>query len=182
MQDLPYSLMLELEKVARKSLPPVDQWLPENEKDIDLEILPDGTWNYMGTPILRRRMIHLFASVLRKEDEDYFLVTPVEKCRIRVADVPFQIVLMDVEGEGKHQNLIVTTDMGERLCVNTEHPMRITHKDYQSIPYVTIRNDMEGRMIRNVYYQLAELVVEKDGKMGVWSGGEFFVLGLSESF
>ena len=79
MQDLPYSLMTELEKVTGKDLPPVHLWHPENEKDIDLEILPDGTWNYMGTPILRRRLIHLFASVLRKEDEDYFLVTPVEK-------------------------------------------------------------------------------------------------------
>ena len=182
MQDQPYSLMMELEKVARKSLPPVEHWQPENEKDIDLEVLSDGTWNYMGTPILRRRLIHLFASVLRKEDDDYFLVTPVEKCRIRVADVPFQIVLMDVEGEDKYQNLIVTTDMGDRICINAEHPVRITHKNDESIPYVLIRNDMEGRMIRNVYYQLAELVVEKDGEVGVWSGGEFFALALSESF
>ena len=82
MQDLPYSLMTELEKVARKDLPPVALWQPEVEKDIDMEVLPDGTWNYMGTPILRRRLIHLFASVLRKEGDDYFLVTPLEKCRI----------------------------------------------------------------------------------------------------
>ena len=82
-----------------------------------MEVLPDGTWNYMGTPILRRRLIHLFASVLRNEGDDYFLVTPLEKCRIRVLDVPFQIILMNVIGEGTLQSLEITTDMGETLFV-----------------------------------------------------------------
>ena len=174
MQDLPYSLMTELEKVARKDLPPVALWQPEVEKDIDMEVLPDGTWNYMGTPILRRRLIHLFASVLRKEGDDYFLVTPLEKCRIRVLDVPFQIILMNVIGEGTLQSLQITTDMGETVVVDSEHPLRIVHRNDESIPYVMIRAGMEGRMNRNVYYQLAGLLTEREGELGVWSRNHFF--------
>ena len=155
-------------------MPPVDLWQPEVEKDIDMEVLSDGTWNYMGTPILRRRLIHLFASVLRKEGEEYFLVTPVEKCRIRVLDAPFQIVLMDVFVEGSIQNLQVTTDMGEVVLIDAAHPLRIVHNNGESIPYVMIRDGMEGRMNRNVYYQLADLLVERDGKLGIWSGNSFF--------
>jgi len=174
MQDLPYSLMKELERFVGKGLPPLDNWHPETEKDIDLEILANGTWNYMGTPILRRRLISLFASVLRKEGEEYFLVTPVEKCRIRVLDVPFQIVLMGVSAEGSIQNLQVTTDMGEKVFIDAEHPLRMEHNNGESIPYVMIRGGMEGRMNRNVYYQLADLLVERDGKLGLWSGNSFF--------
>ena len=174
MQDLPYSLMTELEKVARKDLPPVALWQPEVEKDIDMEVLPDGTWNYMGTPILRRRLIHLFASVLRKEGDDYFLVTPLEKCRIRVLDVPFQIILMNVIGEGTLQSLEITTDMGETVVVDSEHPLRIVHRNDESIPYVMIRAGMEGRMNRNVYYQLAALLTDREGELGVWSRNHFF--------
>ena len=174
MQDLPYSLMTELEKVARKDLPPVALWQPEVEKDIDMEVLPDGTWNYMGTPILRRRLIHLFASVLRKEGDDYFLVTPLEKCRIRVLDVPFQIILMNVIGEGASQSLEITTDMGETVVVDSEHPLRMVHRNDESIPYVMIRAGMEGRMNRNVYYQLAGLLTDREGELGVWSRNHFF--------
>tara|TARA_B100000401_G_scaffold391976_1_gene299010 strand:+ start:127 stop:663 length:537 start_codon:yes stop_codon:yes gene_type:complete len=174
MQDLPYSLMTELEKVARKDLPPVALWQPEVEKDIDMEVLPDGTWNYMGTPILRRRLIHLFASVLRKEGDDYFLVTPLEKCRIRVLDVPFQIILMNVIGEGASQSLEITTDMGETVVVDSEHPLRMVHRNDESIPYVMIRAGMEGRMNRNVYYQLAGLLTDREGELGVWSRNHFY--------
>ncbi|MAM82224.1 MAG: proteophosphoglycan precursor [Gammaproteobacteria bacterium] len=174
MQDLPYSLMTELEKVARKDLPPVALWQPEVEKDIDMEVLPDGTWNYMGTPILRRRLIHLFASVLRKEGDDYYLVTPLEKCRIRVLDVPFQIILMNVIGEGASQSLEITTDMGETVVVDSEHPLRMVHRNDESIPYVMIRAGMEGRMNRNVYYQLAGLLTDREGELGVWSRNHFF--------
>ncbi len=176
MQDLPYSLMTELEKVATKGLPPVALWDPDVEKTIDLEVMADGTWHYMGTPILRRRLIRLFASVLRREGEDYFLVTPVEKCRIQVRDVPFQVVLMDVEGQGPAQNLVVTTDMGETVNIDAQHPLRMIHTDDESIPYVMIRDGMEGRMNRNVYYQLADLVTHSGGEMGIWSGDQFFSL------
>jgi len=178
MQDLPYSLMSELDKVSGGELPPVHLWQPENENAIDLVIERDGNWNYLGSPIKRRRLIHLFASVLRRDGEDYFLVTPVEKCRITVEDVPFQVILMDVEDEDESQRLTVTTDMGEQVIIDADHPLRIEQQGDEWIPYVMIRNGMEGRMNRNVYYQLAELLTEDPAStwLGIWSAGQFFAL------
>jgi hypothetical protein len=174
MQDLPYSLMAELDKVAGKANPPVHLWHPENEKDIDMVIQRDGTWLYLGTPIKRRRLVHLFASVLRREGENYYLVTPVEKCRITVADAPFQVLLMAVSGSETAQRLQMTTDMGEEVVVDADHPLRMAQQGDEWVPYVLVRDGMEARVNRNVYYQLADLMVEQDGALGVWSGGVFF--------
>jgi hypothetical protein len=174
MQDLPYSLMSELEKVTADGHPPVHLWHPENEKDIDLVVTREGVWNYLGTPIKRPRLVRLFASVLRKDGDEYFLVTPVEKCRITVEDVPFQVLLLDDEGEGQDQNLMVTTDMGESVPVDEAHPLRMAQEGDEWIPYVLIRNDMEARCNRNVYYHLAELMQQHDGSHGVWSNGHFY--------
>ncbi len=186
MQTMPYSLIAELERVTTKGAAPVHLWHPEDEKDIDLVVQRHGTWLYMGTPITRPRLVRLFASVLRMEKseagDDYYLVTPVEKCRIKVEDVPFQVLLMDVASSGKEQQLSCTTDMAEVVPIDAEHPLRIAVEDNEWIPYLHIRGGMEARFTRNVYYQLAELlVVEAVASLetdwfGVWSGGRFFPL------
>lgn len=182
MEDLPYSLMSELDKVSGTSNPPVYLWHPELEKDIDLVVSRNGLWNYLGTPIKRPRLVRLFASVLRKEADEYFLVTPVEKCRITVEDVPFQVLLMTVEGEGEQQTLKMTTDMGESFFVDEQHPLRIIQEGQEWIPYVLVRDGMEGRLNRNVYYQLADLLQASSHPdldeqwLGVWSCSQFFSL------
>lgn len=176
--------MAELEKVPgnlkNQGLPPVHLWHPENEKDIDLVIEKGGAWRYQGSAIKRPRLIRLFASVLRKDGPDYFLVTPVEKCRIQVEDVPFQGVLMDVDGVGQDQRLTVTTDMADQVVIGAEHPLRIEQSGEEWIPYVLVRGELEARLNRNVYYQLADLMVEcehpESGEpwLGVWSDGSLF--------
>ncbi|MBO6555781.1 MAG: DUF1285 domain-containing protein [Pseudomonadales bacterium] len=183
--ELPYSLLSELEKVPEKSLPPVHLWHPEHEKDIDLIIQKDGTWQYQGSPIKRPRLLKLFASVLRRDDNDYFLVTPVEKCRIEVEDVPFQGILMDADGEGPLQQLTVTTDMGDRILIGEKHPLRIQQVGDEWIPYVMVRSGLEARLNRNVYYQLADLMVESEDPktserwLSVWSDGQSFPMMLA---
>jgi hypothetical protein len=178
--ELPYSLMAELGKVQGSEHPPVHLWHPDINRDIDLVISCDGVWKYLGTPIKRPRLVRLFASVLRRDGDDYYLVTPVEKCRITVEDVPFQAVLMDVTGEGESTCLELTTDMGEVISINDEHPLRIAQDGAEWIPYVVIRDDMEGRLNRNVYYQLADLMIPGkhptlEGEwLGVWSHENFF--------
>lgn len=173
----PYSLMEELDKVKDKGPPPVHLWNPDNVKDIDMEIRSDGSWHYMGTPIERQRLVHLFASVLKREGDDYFLVTPVEKCRIKVEDVPFLGILLENQEQGRDQQLTITTNMAESVPVDSEHPLRMVG---DSDCYVYIRSDMEAHLNRNVYYQLMELVEQQeiDGKRwhGVWSHDQFFPL------
>ncbi|MGI9322588.1 MAG: DUF1285 domain-containing protein [Pseudomonadales bacterium] len=177
MNQLPYSLLAELEDVAGKGNPPVHMWHPDVEKDPDLTIQRNGTWLYMGTPIKRPRLVRLFASVLRREGDDYFLVTPVEKCRIQVEDVPFQVVLMDVEGAGETQRLRCTTDMAESFVIGQANPLRMSVSGEEWIPYALVRDGMEARLNRNVYYQLTELMTENaTGEQGVWSDGVFFTL------
>ena len=64
--------------------PPVENWNPEHCGEIGLEIKSDGTWYYMDSPIGRKRLVNLFARILRKEkDGSYVLVTPVEKISIK---------------------------------------------------------------------------------------------------
>ena len=177
-EDLPYSLMAELDKVGGSDNPPVHLWHPDNEKDIDLTITKTGVWNYLGTPIKRPRLVRLFASVLRKDLNEYFLVTPVEKCRITVEDVPFQIILMDVKGEGEQQEITLTSDMGESFALDADHGLRILRSGEETIPYLHVRGDMDGRVNRNVYYQMAELLQQRNDSgqewLGLWSHGQFF--------
>ena len=188
-----YSLLAELERVAAQGAAPVHGWHPEAEQDIELVIQRDGTWLYQGTPITRPRLVRLFASVLRKDGDDYYLVTPVEKCRITVEDVPFQVLLMEAQSAGKEQLLSCTTDMAEVVPIDAEHPLRMAVVKDEWIPYLLIRDGMEARVTRNVYYQLAELLVvestrhadaihvdavyaEASDCFGIWSGGCFFPL------
>ena len=178
--ELPYSLMSELGRLQRGKNPPVHLWHPETESDIDLVISKDGVWNYCSSPIKRPRLIRLFASVLRRDRNEYYLVTPIEKCRITVEDVPFQAVLMQASGEGSSACLQLTTDMGEQVRIDEKHPLRIFQDGEDTVPYVLVRDGMECRLSRNVYYQLAELMVPNrfvgnEGEwMGVWSHGIFF--------
>lgn len=179
-EPAPYSLMAELEKVRTRERPPVHLWHPENVKDIDMVIHADGSWSHEGTLISRQRLCHLFASVLRREGDDYFLVTPVEKCRIRVEDVPFQVVLLENEGEGDTQVIRFTTNMAETFELDDTRPLRVINDDDESAIYVPVRDDLEGKLNRNVYYQLLELVepADHDGEvwLGVRSRGTFFPL------
>lgn len=181
MPDTPYSLLAQLESVKDKAHPPIHMWNPEVIKDIDMVIARDGIWYYEGTPIERQRLVRLFSTVLRKEsDGAYYLVTPAEKCRIRVEDVPFQAILMDVQGNGREQALRFTTNVAEEIVADATHPIHVAidMKTGEPSPYVMVRDNLEALIARNVYYQLTELLVSEnmDGEdwLGVWSSGTFF--------
>lgn len=163
-------------------LPPVDKWNPPLSGDIDIRIARDGQWYHEGDLIQRQGLIGVFSSILKREGDDYFLVTPVEKWRIRVDDVPFHIVSLEVlEREGQ-QALAFKTATGEHFVAGQQHPLRveIDRESAEPSPYVMVRNGMEGLISRPVFYQLAELasVGENTEKAvhGVYSLGCFFAL------
>lgn len=175
----PYSLLADLEQVRAKGKPSIHLWHPENISDIDMSIEADGSWMYLGTPITRQRLSHLFSTVLRREaDGEYYLVTPVEKCRIRVVDAPFVAIVLEESGTGTDQTLRFTTNMADEVTADAEHPIRVQHnlETGEPVPYLMIRDGLEAKITRNVYYQLADLVVEQDDVLGVWSAGVFFPL------
>jgi hypothetical protein len=161
---------------ARKGPPPVHLWNPPFCGDLDMRIARDGTWFYMGTPIGREALVRLFASVLRKDGDKYFLVTPVEKVGITVDDAPF--VAVDFRREG--DRLVFTTNVGDETAAGPDHPIRVVRdpETGEPSPYVHVRADLEALIDRKSFYRLVELgeTREVDGVawFGVASGGAFF--------
>lgn len=162
---------------------PVHLWNPPFCGDIDMRIARDGRWFYQGTPIGRPALVRLFSNILRRDGDDYFLVTPVEKVGIRVEDAPFVAVEMQVEGEGEAQVLRFVTQVGDSVVADAEHPLRVV-VDAQSgepAPYVRVRANLEALIHRSLFYRLVDLAVPVQvggaSALGVWSGGRLFVLG-----
>ena len=153
------------------------------EQDFGMRIARDGTWYHQGSPIGRKPLVKLFASVLRRDDAgDYWLVTPVERGRIDVEDAPFIAVELSVEGQGMDQDITFRTNVDDLVVADKAHPLRIVHDSAtgEPAPYILVRDRLEARLARSVYYHLADLCVERrvGGRsvLGVWSGGAFFVL------
>ncbi|RDV24816.1 DUF1285 domain-containing protein [Alteromonas aestuariivivens] len=142
-----------------RALPPVEQWDPPFCGNINLVIKADGRWYYDGSPIGRIALVKLFASVLKREQNQYFLVTPVEKVGIEVEDVPFVITQWHCHNE----LLQLTTQTEDEFTVDAEHPVELRPPpdslkapDSVAIPYVRVRRNLWGRLHQNVYYQLLE--------------------------
>lgn len=129
-------------------------------------------------------MVKLFSTIIRRDGDDYFLITPVEKVGIKVDDAPFVAVTLEVEGQGEGQLLRFTTNVEETTEAGAEHPLRVVidPQTQEPAPYVHVRSNLEALIHRNVFYQLVELAVSReiDGQrwLGVWSSGEFFPIGL----
>ncbi|WP_434458388.1 DUF1285 domain-containing protein [Stutzerimonas urumqiensis] len=176
-------LLGQISGAAKKGLPPVHLWNPPFCGDIDMRIARDGTWFYQGTPIGRPAMVRLFSTVLRRDDDRFFLVTPVEKVGITVDDAPFVVTQVTAEGSGESQRLRCMTNVEDEVIISAEHPLRVetAATSQEPRPYIHIRANLEALVSRSVFYQLVELAVPHslDGQqwLGVWSAGSFFPLG-----
>ncbi|PDS76473.1 DUF1285 domain-containing protein [Rhizobium sp. L43] len=165
----------------KRGLPPVQRWNPPFCGDIDMEIRADGTWFYMGTPIGRPALVRLFSTVLRKDDDQKtYLVTPVEKVGIRVADAPFIAVEMSVtEGKGQ-QVLTFRTNVGDVVEAGDKHRLRFAIADGNAElkPYLHVRGRLEALVSRAVMYELVALgeVLDVEGRamFAIRSAGEVF--------
>ncbi|MFW2589705.1 DUF1285 domain-containing protein [Sagittula sp. SSi028] len=159
-----------------KGLPPVHKWNPPFCGDLDMRIARDGTWFYLGTPIGRFELVKLFSSILRRDGDDYFLVTPVEKVGITVEDAPFVAVDFTVDGAGDAQVLTFETHVGDVTVAGPDAPIRVERdpETGEPSPYVLVRANLEALIDRKSFYRLVDLGVHLDGWFGVWSGGTFF--------
>jgi hypothetical protein len=160
-------------------LPPVHLWSPAHCGDIDIVIRRDGTWMHEGSPIGRKELVRLFSTVLRKDPDGYWLVTPVEKMRIQVEDSPFRAVRVDRRGE----DLVFLTDVGDETAAGADNPIRVDTDAVtgEPAPYVHVRSGLEARIERAVFYELVEMAQERftphGPELGVTSGGVWFPLG-----
>ena len=168
-----------MQAATKKGPPPLHLWNPPFCGDLDIRIARDGTWFYLGTPIGRLGMVRLFSSILKKEDDRYYLVTPVEKVGIRVDDAPFVAVDFEAEGTGRDQVLTFVTQVEDRAVAGPEHPIRVARDASGApAPYILIRSNLEALIDRKSFYRLVELGCHEDHGderwFGVWSSGRFF--------
>jgi hypothetical protein len=171
-------------EAVQRGPPPVHLWNPPFCGDLDLRIAADGTWYYLKTPIGRPALVRLFASVLKREGEKYFLVTPVEKVGITVDDAPFLAVEFKVEAGDRAgagiRTLHFRTNVDDWVACGPGHPLRFEPEPGTGglKPYLHVRRDLWAKATRALFYDLVELGEERelDGvrMFGVASGGEFF--------
>ena len=173
---------LQESQLTKRGLPPVEKWNPPLSGDIDIRITRQGTWFHEGGEIKRQPLVTLFSSILKRENDDYFLVTPEEKWRIAVDDVPFFFTELRVEHKGDTQALVFSSSTGDLVIADQAHPLRVVvdGASGEPSPYVLLRGGMEGLLSRSVYYQLADICEtrQEGGQevLGVSSMGCFFSL------
>jgi hypothetical protein len=174
-------------KSGRKGPPPVHLWNPPFCGDLDMRIASDGTWFYMKTPIGRPALVKLFASVLKREDDKYFLVTPVEKCGIAVDDAPFMAVEMKVEAGAAGRVLRFRTNVDDWVACGSDHALRFDPEpDTGGLkPYLHVRRGLWAKVTRALFYDLVELGEEREvageEMFGVSSGNQFFTMAPADS-
>lgn len=165
----------------KRPLPPVEQWSPPYCGELNLVIRRDGVWVHEGTPIGRAPLVRLFSTVLRKEGDRYFLVTPVEKLGVAVEDAPFLAVLLRREAGPAGQRLVFTTNVGDEVTADAAHPIVFRGAAGARAPYIHVRAGLDALIARAVYYDLVALgetrEIGGERMFGVASAGEFFVFG-----
>ena len=165
----------------KRGLPPVEQWNPPFCGDIDMKIEADGTWLYQKTPIGRPALVKLFSSILKREGDKYYLVTPVEKIGLIVVDAPFLAVELKVE-HADDQILAFRTNVDDWVEAGPGHALKFVPEPATGglKPYVHVRRELWAKVTRALFYDLVELGEEREvgGKQmfGVASKGEFFAM------
>lgn len=155
-----------------RRLPPVERWQPATIGTIDIRIAADGTWFHEGTAFKRPALVALLSTVLVREGDDYFLVSPHEKLRITVEDVPLLANSFEVRGEGESMEILFSTNGGDHVVLDRDHPvfMRGTR------PYIHVRAGLEALVGRAAFYRLVELGEPLEEGVRIWSRGCSFLL------
>ena len=176
-----------VKSVPGKGPPLVHLWNPAFCGEIDMRIAADGTWFYQGTPIGRPALVKLFASILKREGEKYFLVTPVEKCGITVDDAPFMAVELRIDDGAAGRQLCFRTNVDDWVACRPDHPLRFEPEATTGglKPYLHIRRDLWAKVTRAVFYDLVDLGEAREvaGTLmfGVASAGQFYAMARADS-
>ena len=166
---------------------PVHLWNPPYCGEIDMRIATDGTWFYQGTPIGRPALVALFASILKREGDRFFLVTPAEKCGIVVEDAPFVAVELEVTDSSAGRELCFRTNVDDWVACGPDHPLRFEPESKTGglKPYVHVRSGLWAKATRSVWYELVERGETREiggaEMFGVVSAGQFYAIAPASS-
>jgi hypothetical protein len=176
-----------VQREGTKGPPPVHLWNPPFCGDLDIRIAGDGTWFYRKTPIGRPALVKLFASVLKREGEKYFLVTPAEKVGILVNDAPFLAVELKLETQARGRVLLFRTNVDDWVACGPDHALRFEPEPATGglKPYLHVRRDLWAKVTRALFYDLVALGEEREiageRMFGVASAAEFFVMAKADA-
>ena len=171
-----------LEAQKNYELPPVEKWDPPLCENVDMKIARDGKWFFKNSPIGREKMVKLFSTVIRFDDDGfYYLVTPVEKIKLKVEDKPFVIKTFNKEVIDGKEVYLFQTNVDDIVTLTNENPLRveIDKKTQEPSPYILVRKNLEALISRNVFYQLVEeaKLNSETQELEINSGGDIFALG-----
>ena len=180
--DLVATLQAEAGLEKPRSLPPVHLWNPQHCGDIGLEIRKDGSWWQDGVRFSREKLVRLFSTILRRDSDGYYLVTPHEKVVVKVEDAPFAGIRADRHESGGTPVILVTTNVGDVVAIGADHGLRTETDPATGEPsvYVHVRRGLEARLGRPSWYQLVEWAEPVEGgSVAVRSSGLLFSLGMA---
>jgi len=166
---------------SKASLPPVEQWNPDFCGDMNMQIKANGQWWHEGTPIGRKKLFKLFSTIIKKENDDYFLVTPVEKIGIQVEWQPFVIIdfeILTIDGVKVFQ---LTDNCDNVMLLEKQNQLEFSLFNNERLPIINVRRNLFASFTRSCYYRLIECAesVEKKEKtiIRIQSNGLIFILG-----
>ncbi len=166
-----------LEEAAAHRRPPIHAWHPDEEIPFDMRIAADGSWYHEGSRITRPRLVRLFASILRREDGEHWLITPTQRAKVEVDDAAFVVIAAEHRDTPAGGDILFSTNVGDHFILGDEHPLEMRHTRRGNVPYVLVRDGLDARVGQSVYYWLIEHhLAERHGRYGIASAGGFFAL------
>ena len=155
-----FSDLLQSVNSIEEKYPPVHLWNPDLCEGVEMKIDREGNWFYQGSIIGRDKLKILFSRILKLEEGKYFLVTPVEKVPVIVDLAPYMVV--DYEVDSDHKNIILKTNLDLSIPLDNDHRLELKNIGDENIPFVHVRNNIEGFISRSVYYSLIEIALNQD--------------------
>ena len=155
-----FSDLLQSVNSIEDKYPPVHLWNPDLCEGVEMKIDREGNWFYQGSIIGRDKLKILFSRILKFENGNYYLVTPVEKVFVNVDLAPYMII--DYEIDSDHQNIILKTNLDLSIPLDQDHKLELKQIGDEQIPFVHVRNNIEGFICRSAYYSLIEIALNQD--------------------
>ena len=154
-----FAKLLNSVNSIKEKYPPVHLWNPDLCQGVEMNIDREGNWFYQGSIIGREKLKILFSRILKFEKGNYYLVTPVEKILVNVDIAPYMII--DYEVDSQKEKIILKTNLDLSIPLDKEHIMELKKLGDELIPFVQVRDNIEGFVSRSVYYSLIEIALSQ---------------------
>ena len=155
-----FAKLLNSVNSIKEEFPPVHLWNPKLCQGVEMKIDREGNWFYQGSIIDRKKLKVLFSRILKLENSKYFLVTPVEKVAVKVDLATYMIV--DYEVDVSKTKIILKTNLDLSIPLDKEHQLELKKIGDENIPFVNVRDGIEGFISRSVYYSLIDIALSQE--------------------